>query len=745
MSQPEQFRIRDYQVEKALARGGMATVFLAKDTRDGRVVALKQILPHIAEDREFIERFRHEVKIHSQLHHPNILEILEFADGPTEYFISMEYIDGGTLKFLIDRLRKFPTEIALFVTREVLNGLSAAHARGVIHRDIKPHNVMITRAGAVKVGDFGISKTDQMTRLTQTGELIGTPAYMSPEQASGVALDPRSDIFSTGVMLYEMLAGTNPFFTGNPATTIRKIVDFVPDGLFEVDPTIPIECEALVNRMIAKNPDQRFPNAQTAVAAVDARLQALGLPDPERTFRQFLQTPKQYVDERNARVAAVHLERGRQMLESGQASAEVALWEIFQAKKVAGESAEASELMATITSKTGYKVDEDRQAENAKIKALEDRLKEEPENVQLLLQLAKLYKLEKDFVGMMRFFLKLKSLEVDDAYLQNQIAALVAMPGGGAVATPGGGSPVAGAKPGPAPAGAARPAVGSKAGAPLSATPAPVPLSKMGIPKPLLFGGIAALFLVALGVRSIMKEAASTGGSTENPLAATAPEGIDRSEIQGEAGVALERARKLEEAGDKAAAAQTLETWISKNPDNPGLDAVHLRLGNLYDGQGLNDRAIDTYGKVVTGRGGLEKEARAARGDLYVRLGKGDDARPDFETLVSSGDPRWIPVGHWNLGRLALGQSDTSGAMDHFDPLVRDFPTHDLANEARLEIARIRLEEGNFDIATNYALEAQRTSKVGGETHRRAGQVLADIEAKRQGAPAAPLTPTPEG
>ena len=195
-----------FELKRLLARGGMAAVWAAVDTRTGRPVALKRILPEVAEDPEFRSRFVHEVQLHSQLKHPNVLELLEFGSAG-ELYLSMELIDGGTLRTVLDNLGRLPPELALFVAAETLEGLSCAHERGIVHRDVKPQNVMVTRAGAVKVADFGISKTSQMTRLTQTGSVIGTPAYMSPEQATASGLDARSDLFSVGVMLHESLTG----------------------------------------------------------------------------------------------------------------------------------------------------------------------------------------------------------------------------------------------------------------------------------------------------------------------------------------------------------------------------------------------------------------------------------------------------------------------------------------------------------------------------------------------------------
>jgi hypothetical protein len=421
-------RIKSYELQRAIARGGMATVYLAVDTRSGREVALKQMLPQVAGDPEFLSRFRHEVQIHASLHHPNILEVYELEAGPEHYFIAMELAEGGSLRTLLDRHPGgMLTEVALIVAAEVLKGLECAHASGIIHRDIKPHNILLTRAGAIKVADFGISKTDQMTRLTQTGDLIGTPAYMSPEQASARPLDARTDIFSVGVMLYEMLTGINPFNTGNPVTTLRMVTDHEPTPLSEADPRIPVACELQVERMLAKDPERRFRSAADAAAALESLVRQLGVADPGAVFRRYLQDPPGLTRDVRRRQAASHLRMGKSLLASGQASGEVILWELYQASLLDPENAEAVRLTGEQVGRTGYSLEVGPPLQKAE--ELLGRLRADPDNVSVLLQLAKLHKMQRSFPRLMRYFFRLRSLRVGDSYQQGQVAALVARPG----------------------------------------------------------------------------------------------------------------------------------------------------------------------------------------------------------------------------------------------------------------------------------------------------------------------------
>ncbi len=418
-----------YEAKRLLARGGMAAVYAAVDTRTGRAVALKRILPEVAEDPEFRSRFVHEVKLHSQLRHPNVLELYEFGEG-AELYLAMELIDGGTLRTVLDNLGRLPPELALFVAAETLKGLACAHDRGIVHRDVKPQNVMVTRAGAVKVADFGISKTSQMTRLTQTGSVIGTPAYMSPEQATASHLDARSDLFSVGVMLHEALTGSNPFLTDNPATTLRRILDEEAPSLFLHDPSLPAGVEVFCEKLLRKRPDSRFATASAAAKAAEAELAAAGAANAAGLFRAFISGPGPWLAARSARLAAESLARAKGLAASGAASPEVLLWSAVLAVSADPKGADARALYSEALRSSGYRVE--RGPARARVADLEARLRDEPDDPALLLQAAKAAKVERDFLRLMRWFQRLRRLRIEDPYLLGQVTALVARPAAGA-------------------------------------------------------------------------------------------------------------------------------------------------------------------------------------------------------------------------------------------------------------------------------------------------------------------------
>ena len=260
-----------YRVLNRLGSGGMADVYCAEDTQLGRKVAVKLLYRRFAEDEEFVERFRREASSAAGLQHPNIVGVFDRGEWDGTYYIAMEYLKGHTLKQLVREHGAMPPDLAVDITIQVLRAAKFAHKRGIVHRDIKPHNVILDEEGRAKVTDFGIARAGA-SDMTETGSIMGTAQYLSPEQAQGQPVSPRSDLYSIGVMLYELLTGQVPFDAESPVTIALKHVSEDPVPPSQLNPAVPPALDAVVLRALEKEPANRFADAdEFAAALLDAR------------------------------------------------------------------------------------------------------------------------------------------------------------------------------------------------------------------------------------------------------------------------------------------------------------------------------------------------------------------------------------------------------------------------------------------------------------------------------------------
>ncbi|MEU4892155.1 Stk1 family PASTA domain-containing Ser/Thr kinase [Streptomyces sp. NPDC044780] len=268
-----------YELGSVLGRGGMAEVYLAHDTRLGRTVAVKTLRADLARDPSFQARFRREAQSAASLNHPAIVAVYDtgedYVDGVSIPYIVMEYVDGSTLRELLHSGRKLLPERSLEMTTGILQALEYSHRNNIVHRDIKPANVMLTRSGQVKVMDFGIARAmgDAGMTMTQTAAVIGTAQYLSPEQAKGETVDARSDLYSTGCLLYELLTVRPPFVGDSPVAVAYQHVREEPQPPSTYDPEITPEMDAIVLRALVKDPDYRYQSADEMRADIEAALE----------------------------------------------------------------------------------------------------------------------------------------------------------------------------------------------------------------------------------------------------------------------------------------------------------------------------------------------------------------------------------------------------------------------------------------------------------------------------------------
>jgi serine/threonine protein kinase len=261
-----------YELEELVGHGGMSSVYKARDSLLERNVALKILHEQYHSDEDFVERFKHEARSVAQLQHPNIVTVIDRGEEEGRQYIVFEYIDGENLKEYVVRKGRLEVQDALEITVEVARGLAFAHGQGLVHRDVKPQNVLLNGDGRAKVTDFGIARTVDVEGMTQTGMVMGTSNYIAPEQASGKEVDAQTDVYSLGVVLYELLAGEVPFPGETFVAVAMKHVHEPPPNLLEKRGDVPPRVAAAIDRALEKDPGRRFPSMDAFAAELEACL-----------------------------------------------------------------------------------------------------------------------------------------------------------------------------------------------------------------------------------------------------------------------------------------------------------------------------------------------------------------------------------------------------------------------------------------------------------------------------------------
>src|SRR5215203_2041147 len=266
-----------YRILRRLGSGGMATVYLAEDEVLGRRVAIKILNDRYANDEQFVERFRREAKSAAGLSHANIVSIYDRGEAEGTYYIAMEHLDGRTLKELIVARAPAPIKVAIEYTRQILSALRFAHRNGIVHRDIKPHNVLVDGEGRAKVTDFGIARAGAASQVTEAGSIVGTAHYLSPEQARGAPVDQTSDLYSTGIVLYELMTGTVPFNGETPVEIAMKHLSQVPAAPSTHRAEIPRDLDYVALRALAKDPSDRYHSAEEMDSDLERIARGIGV------------------------------------------------------------------------------------------------------------------------------------------------------------------------------------------------------------------------------------------------------------------------------------------------------------------------------------------------------------------------------------------------------------------------------------------------------------------------------------
>lgn len=412
--------IGPYKIQRKLGEGGMADVYLGVEPGNPRPVALKVMRDHLTNDPTFVQRFAHEARATVGMRHDNIVEVLSYGDKDGRYYMACEFVDGGTVSDLLEKLGRLPAPLAAEIFAQMMAGLGFAHGKITVHRDLKPANLLLSSQGRVKVSDFGIAKTEGGAALTQTGLLIGTAAYMSPEQAQGQQVDSRSDLFTCGIILFQLLTGQNPFDSDNPTTSILRIISGSYPLLREYDPTVPSALEDVVEKLIQKDLTARYATAAEVLADLQPYLTDLRATYPNLVadaLRQPLELKEKLLHGQADGLVA----QSKELLAGNAGEKARAALLLYRATRLAPDHPEAATLFANVVQTESFRFGP---SPNPKIQELEELLQKNADAPGPLQQLAQLYRMEGNLDRAVSYLKKYLRVRPKDIYAQTQLQQL---------------------------------------------------------------------------------------------------------------------------------------------------------------------------------------------------------------------------------------------------------------------------------------------------------------------------------
>ncbi|MBN1878756.1 protein kinase [bacterium] len=713
-----------FDATRPIGQGGMASIYLYENRLTGEQVAVKTLHSHVVDDSSTLERFYHEVQASIRLDHRNIVNVMGYGDWQGKPAIVMEYIDGGDLKHLMSQVERVPAVVAAYIIHLILKGLDYSHRLGIIHRDIKPSNILIDKNGQVKITDFGISQVSDLTRLTVSGDVIGTPAYMSPEQASGKKLDERSDLFSAGVLLYELLTNANPFLAENPSVTLLNIIRCNPAPIFELNPTVPFRMEVALDRLLTRDPADRI---QSAAEAAELMLDIIRELQPDGfdidQFAAFLREPEEFIHKTSVEDSLRYLEKGKSLLAQDQNRPERAAVEFYRSLFMYPGNMEAQQYLTSITKKYAGDI----QKPSEKLLELETAARNDPNNVAVLMQIIKRARGEGDFIKAISFSKRLARLRPKDVYILGQIETLLPDDHVTAIVTGSRKGTLATddmtmtrmsrsstaeitreLPPRERPSGRGAQQVARKT----TPSDSPAKLSRMGIMMTLILG-MAIVLGLFLG-NQFRKASRSVEKEMPQILDRILPQGVESRDaritggtgLTGRARELLMRAQSAYKDGDRPGAIRLYQDFLREFSDHSEADSVRIQLSRLMVADGNVNGALSILDdQIKSGTQPTVSYARLEKIRLYISQGKTDEAR--WECIYLEPTFRRLPSPDLQLEFLSTFagicrlNGSSNDAIRLYDEIIRNYNDKDKILEARMLRADVLIDQGDL-------LEAQR-------------------------------------